>query len=96
MTQPLLFDQKRPPHLVTPRARYADCPGEDCHLPRIGIPIASAPDPWRFYPHDPDGDKPARLFCPACGLGWHGTDEEVELSTRKEAAYQRRAIREGR
>lgn len=93
MPQPLLLNFKRPPSpRTTKRATWAKCPV--CNVSGVGAPISAACN--GFDHHEPDGDLEPRLVCTLCGLGWHGTDEEVERSERKERAYQRQAVKEGR
>jgi hypothetical protein len=43
------------------------------------------------------GPPDATLFCPACGHGWHGTDDEIEMALVAEVwwnAVERGAVSE--
>lgn len=63
----------RPEHDCPP---CVDCGG------RVGIPMECHRDRHR-------GGRDARLFCPACGMGWVGTDAEVAQAWKVQAAWER-------
>lgn len=64
-----------------------NCP-EGCGA--TGVPVSVAEG--RFYA--PKDGREARLFCPACGQAWHGSDAEVWSARNSEAAHQRQLERE--
>ena len=67
---------------------WHDCPSGPCGCGPVGC---LSPNRQRIYlitvsrfridPYSPGrwyGPQDATLFCPACGTGWHGTDEQIE------------------
>jgi hypothetical protein len=58
------------------------CPDEKCGLP-MSTP-SSKTERGRWY-----GPANARLWCPACGTGWYGTDGDVKRAEMAWAAYER-------
>lgn len=58
-----------------------DCPACPNCGERLGTPIKEA-ETERWY-----GPANARLFCPACGGGWVGTDQDLEQARKAWAAW---------
>jgi hypothetical protein len=63
-------------------APHHDCPPcQACGCP-VGVPIRTQ-EPGRWY-----GPDESTLFCPACGVGWIGTPDEVEQAEKAQAAWE--------
>lgn len=65
-------------------AKVPGCPA--CNMPCMAAPIADAEG--RFYP--PADGSEANLWCPACGQGWRGSDEDVKHAARYLKAFSDR------
>lgn len=67
------------------RRPWHDAPSGPCGCGPVGSLEPFNPSGWY-------GPRDATLFCPACGHGWYGTDEQIEQALVAETwwdAFQR-------
>lgn len=60
-----------------------DCPACPACKMELGTPIATDTGVTRW-----DGPPDATLWCPSCGTGWVGTEEEVARAWASWRAYE--------
>jgi hypothetical protein len=73
MSDPIVDELKRRNH---------DCPPCPKGCGSVGTP-SSKTESGRWY-----GPDASRLWCPACGAGWYGTDAEFAQAEAAWAAYE--------